>query len=161
MLSKQIAKTLKNRGFGVLVLDGMGDPGWLEYCDFYTTDLYEYMNTAQQSKSCFLFVDEAGDFCGLHDKDAYWLATQARHWGHSTFFISQRATQIAPTVRYQCDRLFLFRCSRTDAKVLSDEFSEPELENANTLAKFEFYRVGNFKPLEKQNLLDIIKGGTL
>jgi len=159
LLSKTIARRLKDDGYGVLVLDGMGDPEWLEVSDYYTTDLYDFIAMAQKSRSCFLFIDEAGTYCGLHDNDSFWLATQARHWGHSTYFISQRATQIAPTVRYQCDRLFLFKCAKTDSKVLADEFSEPMLLQANQLQKLEFYRAGNFMECKKQNLLDILQGG--
>lgn len=160
-LSKIIAQKLQAEGYKVLVLDGMHDPGWREVSDFYTTDLHEFLEVAYKSRSCFLFIDEAGNFCGLHDTDSYWLSTQARHWGHSTFFITQRATQIAPTVRYQCDRLCLFRCAKTDSKVLADEFNEPILVTANTLKKLEFFRAGNFEECKKQNLLDILKGGVI
>lgn len=156
LLSKHIARGLKSEGYGILVLDGMGDKEWLEVADFYTTDAAEFRMIAERSSNCFLFIDEAGMFCKLHDEENYWFATQARHWGHSSFFISQRGVQIAPTVRYQCTRLFLFSCSKTDAKVLADEFGEDELLNATRLEKLEFYRAGNFIECSRHNLLDMI-----
>lgn len=148
-LARLLAARLKKRGYGVIVLDPINDPNW--QADAVFTDFDAFMNAAYQSRSCFLFIDEAGMNCSTWDLHAYWLATQARHWGHSSIFICQRAQQLAKTMRDQCSYLYLFNCSRTDAKLLSDEFNKPELINANTLPRgtcFYVPRFGNVSKLE-------------
>jgi hypothetical protein len=95
-----------------------------------------------------LFIDEAGMNCGQWDMESLWLATQARHWGHSCFFISQRAINISKTIREQCSFLYLFACSMSDSRLLSDEWNKDGLNAANTLKKGEFFyclRFGDVK----------------
>lgn len=145
-LSKKIARELKDQGRGVIVLDPLKDPEWI--ADIVIADFMEFLDIVKRSRSCFLFVDEAGMNCGQWDVESLWLATQSRHWGHSTFFISQRAQQISKTIREQCRFLYLFACSKSDSKILSDEWNRPELEEANTLNRGEYFyapRFGNVK----------------
>lgn len=146
-LAKRLAQSLNNRGWGVLVLDPLQDPGWV--ADYVGTDLSEFMDLAKRSRRCFLFVDEAGMNCGQWDTDSLWLATQSRHWGHSCYFISQRAIQISKTIREQCRFLYLFACSRSDSKVLADEWNREGLEAANTLQKGEYFYAPRFGEVKR------------
>lgn len=80
-----------------------------------------------------LFIDESGEVVGRYQDEMHWLATRARHWGHVSHFISQRAVQIATTVRTQCSHAFVFRSSASDARILADEFAAPELASSVAL----------------------------
>jgi hypothetical protein len=148
-LAKKLAQNIRNRGLGVLVLDPIATE-WPANAVF--RDFAEFMETARASRRCFLFVDEAGMNCGQNEKDAYWLATIARHWGHSTIFISQRAIQIAKTMRDQCSYLYLFNCSASDAKTLSDEWNKPELQGAAALAQGEYFYAPRFGEVQKRRV---------
>jgi hypothetical protein len=128
----------------------MSDPEW--NADFQTGDLTAFLTMARESRSCFLFVDEAGMNCGQWDKDSLWLGTQSRHWGHSCFFITQRAQMLSPTIRGQCRFLYLFNCSKTDSKLLSDEWNKPELESANSLKQGEYLYCSKFSEVQRYQL---------
>lgn len=66
------------------------------------------------------------------------LATRTRHLAHSMHFAAQRAAMVPPNVRDQCERLYVFRVSRSDAKALADEYAEPEILQAQSFGKGEF-----------------------
>ncbi len=117
---KQMAAELKRMGKGVIVFD----PGldiWA--ADHQTADFDNFLTCAKQSKSCYLFIDEASNVCGQKDKDkSVWLASQSRHRGHSSFFICQRSAMLAPSIRENCSKLFLFRTSLKEAVNLQEEW---------------------------------------
>ena len=141
-LAKAFCKRLKDRGWGTLVLDPLRDPAWDATGVF--ADIVEFLSVAKASRRCFLFVDEAGMNCSQWDIESLWLATQSRHWGHSCVFVSQRAQQIAKTIREQCRFLYLFCCSKSDSKILADEWNRPILETANDLAQGEYFYAPRF-----------------
>jgi hypothetical protein len=63
-----------------------------------------------------------------------WVATLTRHSAHSVHFISQRAAGlVAPLVRDQCERLYAFRVSASDARALASEYGHGELAGASSL----------------------------
>lgn len=142
-LAKYYSQEFKSRGVGVLVLDTMSDPGWC--ADYVTRDKSQFIKTAKINKKCALFIDEGGQEIGRYAKESAWLATQSRHWGHKSFFISQRASQIDKTVRDQCSSLFCFRVSKKDAEILAEEFAQDELLSCATLDKLHFVRTGRFE----------------
>jgi len=149
-LAKRLAASLHNKDKTVLVFDPLGDPDWI--CDFQTKDFEEFLRVCKMNRSCFLFVDESSTSCGQHDKEALWLATMSRHWGHSSTFIAKRTPLISTTIRYQCGELFLFSCSLTDAKLLSDDWNKAELREAHNLGKGEYFRCSRFSPVTKHAL---------
>ncbi len=106
--------------------------------DFLTDDPELFLAVCQKNINCALFVDESGQMIGHYDKQLFWLATQSRKWGHCAWFISQRAAQISPTIRGQCQRLFLFQQSIMDCKILAVDFNRPELLQATELRKGEY-----------------------
>jgi len=146
-LAKQQCAKAKLEGVKTIVLDPMMDKGW--ECDFITDSKEEFLQVVKQSTGCKLFVDESGQTVGKYNLEMEWLATQARHWGHKTTFITQRAQQISPTVRDQCSILYVFLVSKKDSDTFAEEFVQDELKNASSLKKFEFYRVGRFIPAKK------------
>jgi hypothetical protein len=125
------------------VLDPLSDPEWP--CDFKTKNKDEFLDVVKSSKSCILFIDESGQEIGRYNDEMFFLATQARHWGHHSFFISQRAQALNKTVRDQCSHLYAFRLSLSDSVILSDQFAQPELKNIVSLEKYHFYKAGCFE----------------
>jgi len=158
-LAKRMAKAYRKKGWNCIVLDPLSDPEWeaaepqKDYggC-FQTRNQHEFLETVKASRSCMVFVDEAGEAVGQYDNEMHWLGTRGRHYGHSCHFISQRAQQIAKTVRDQCATMYLFASSLTDCKIHADEWNEPEIKDANKLDQGEFFIVRRFGELERMHL---------
>lgn len=140
-LAKAAARRFRAQGYGVLVLDPLGSD-W--QADFQTDDSDKFLAVAAKSQRCAVFVDESGEMIGHYEKDMFWLATRARHYGHSCHFITQRAAQLSPTVRDQCSRMFLFRVSARDADILANEWAEPRIKTAAQLGRYEMFYCERF-----------------
>lgn len=149
-LAKKLAAEYKARGIQVIVLDPLHDPGWPS--DFRTADKNEFMTVVKASRQCAVFIDESGKFVGRYETEMEWLGTMARHWGHNSHFISQRAQMVNPTVRGQCGFLALFNVSKTDAKILADEWNRDDLQKANSLQQGEYFWCPRFGELEKRSV---------
>lgn len=143
-LAREIADAYQGRDIGVCVLDPIRDPAWP--CDYLTTDPAAFLETVRQSWECALFVDESGEMIGRYNDSMFWCATQARHRGHRSHFITQRPAQLAKTVRDQCTRLCLFAVSPYDAKILADEWNKPQIAAAPDLPAGTFFDVQRFGP---------------
>jgi hypothetical protein len=135
-LAFKLAEEYHAAGVNVLVLDPDKRSGWK--ADFLTDDPQEYLEVVKLNKSCALFIDESGQMIGRYAKEMAWLATNSRKWGHKAHFITQRASQLDPTVRNQCTTIFLFKQSLSDTKDLANEFVAEELEQAHTLEQGEY-----------------------
>lgn len=147
-LAKLLAAELKASGKTVAVLDPLCDPGWK--ATFQTDDIEEMRIFLEKNRSVYLFVDECGEwFNEGNDTTHAWLATRSRHYGHSVFFISQRAVQIPTTMRGQASRLFLFTSSAYDGKIHSEEWNKNELLECNSLPQFHFIRCSRFGVIER------------
>lgn len=149
-LAKRLAQVYRSRGYKVIVLDALMDPHWP--ADFLTSDRETFSQVVQQSRRCFVFVDEAGEYIGRYETEMHWLATRGRHFGHSTYFVCQRAMQIAKLVRDQCTSLFLFACSPSDAKLLADEFGAEALLQAPSLPQFSCVWARSFQPAKRLDI---------
>lgn len=101
-------------------------------------DPAKFLACARASQQCALFVDESGTMIGHYEDEMFWCAIQARHWGHVSHFLTQRPTQLSPTVRSQCTRVYAFRLGVKDAKMLGDEFAAPALVGASELGRLEY-----------------------
>ena len=120
-------------------------------CDFKTNNSEEFLSIAKRNRNCCLFIDESGSTIG-RGSDAvrlHWLATQSRHWGHRSFFILQRITQIEPLIRSQCSEFYAFRGSANDAKILIAETGDNSFEKIPNLPRFCFVHK---KPFEKSKI---------
>lgn len=172
-LAKRLSRAYYQNGWGVLILDPMGDPGWYPYDThelpfdqqvvirtqvenekrFYqTADPDDFLKMFWASRKCMAFIDESGDMVGQYDKAMQQTATKGRHWGHSVHFLSQRGAQLARTVRDQCSHLFLFTTAKKDATLHADEWNQPELVNASLLPQGEYFHVTRFGKLQRGNL---------
>lgn len=151
-LATQLSSEYRAKGIKVIVLDPLLDPRW--QADFLTSDRAEFLAIVQhpETRSCAIFIDESGEMIGQYSDEMFWLATRARHYGHNSHFISQRAKQISPTVRNQCSYLALFCCSFDDSKELANEFNRPYLKEAHSLAKGEYFLVPRWGESTKNNV---------
>jgi hypothetical protein len=149
-LARDLAAEYKSAGAAVLVLDPLRDPRWK--ADYITADPGEFLRVVWNSRSCMLFVDEAGEAVGRYDVAMQSLATRARHWGHCTHFVTQRGAQLSPTVRHQCRYLFLFTSSVQDGELLAREFNQMELENCNRLKQGEYFFTSRFGTLQRKRV---------
>lgn len=145
-LAKIFASEFRKRKITVAVLDPLHDE-W--DCDFQTADSDEFLAWCKKNKSAMLFIDEGSTAIGRYNPEMEWLATQSRHWGHSSFFICQRGPQLSPNVRDQASKLYLFACSRSDAENFANTWNEPELKNLEKIDKGEFYIVSRFGEMKK------------
>ena len=144
-LGKNLARSYIGKGKKVLVLDPiMDDWGNAEVTDS-TEELEQWMR-ASENRASYVFIDEGGEvFNEGRERRLNWLTTRSRHYGHSVHILAQRYVQIPPTVRGQCNRLYLFTVSRQDAEEAAIDWNKPELRNAHLLPKLHFYIVGRYE----------------
>ncbi len=155
-LAMQIAATLRQR-WTIAVLDGRRTPAWQKLAHFWArtpAELkhYLFVTARAEKKRCMVFIDEAGSYCGVHQKENHDFATQGRHDGHSVFFISQRATQIAPIIREQCKWLYLFHSSETNARLLKEDFNKNEILDAPNLDQGEYLYIQKFEKVTRHRV---------
>lgn len=163
-LAKQMCRGYFAQGYGVLVLDPMCDPGWkpespdgmdlehkyqLKKRFYQTDDPDEFLRVFWDSRACMVFIDEAGDVVGQYDLAMRQTATKGRHWGHCVHYLSQRGAQLSPTVRGQCEHMFLFTTARQDCELFAREWNKPELVEAAQLPRLEFFHVQRYAPLQR------------
>lgn len=136
-LARKIAKQYRAKGIPVLVLDPYLSKKW--EADFITDDPVKFLAVVKNSRSCAVFVDECGHWVEEgHEPILKWLATNARHYGHNVHFITQRATQVSPTVRDQCRNVFLFVQSFEDCKLVARDKAAPEFLKGAELVEGEY-----------------------
>lgn len=135
-LARQLARRYRLKGIPAIVLDPFLSKQW--EADFITDKPEKFIAVLKKSRSCSVFVDECGLWCETNEPEMKWLATNSRHFGHNCHFITQRAAQISPTIRTQCENIFLFRQSFQDTKNLIQEFVAEDLAAAQTLNKGEY-----------------------
>ena len=149
-LARSLSNEYRRMGSGVIVLDPLRDPRW--QADHLVTDADEFLSLVWRSRSCMLFIDEAGDMIGRYDNAMQRIVTRGRHWGHSAHIITQRGAQLPPTVRNQCRYLFLFCTARADCEVLAREFNQDELLDGNKLAQGEYFFASRFGKVERRKI---------
>lgn len=145
-LAKKLIKQLRSQGYKTLVLDPNKDPSF--NADFQTKDPLEFERVFKSSRSCFCFIDESG-YIGKFSECLKESATRGRHFGHSFFFLAQKATQIEPLVREQCSGLFLFRAGLQSRKILAEEYDSPELLEPLEMLEYHTFIKGVYKGKNK------------
>ena len=107
--------------------------------DFVTKDVDEYMQVVFSNNRCLMIVDEAGEAIGRALSDAtrnrVTLATRSRHQGHSAIFIAQRPALLAPAIRTQCERAWIFRQHYNELKTLAVELCNDGIMAASSLGR--------------------------
>jgi hypothetical protein len=146
-----LAKQAKKQGVSVLVLDPSPYKDDWE-ADFITDNPDEFLDVVFASQRCMVIVDESGDMIGRYGGELNKLATRARHNAHNVYFIMQRAKQIDPTIRANCENIICFSQSLDDTKDLAREFVDERINDAHTLNKGEYiYKVG-YDPAQKDKV---------
>lgn len=145
-VAKEIARRVRRAGRAVLLLDPIGDVSWP--CTWRTDDPERFLAKAKASQGCLLVVDEAGEALGrgLQARGMQWLVTRSRHNGHRALICAQRATQIEPIFRDNCETLLLFSVFSDSAAIWAESFNDRELLNAPTLRQYHFYLKRRFAP---------------
>jgi len=136
-------------GVKSLVLDRMMDERWPSSAHI-VRDADEFLAIAQNPDKCLqcaLFIDDAGGSVNKHLDCFNWVTTESRHFGHVAHLCTQRAVQIAPTVRSQCGVLYVFNVNQKDAKSYAEDFNCAEILKAPSLPKGHCLRVERFKPV--------------
>lgn len=148
-LAKELNKAYRQDGLSSIVLDPINDPGWMPGEDCYLTrNKAQFLEVVKNSRSCCVFVDEAGEAVGQYQTEMHWLGTRARHYGHSAHFLCQRVIQVATTVRDQCKTLYLFNVSKKDSHTLADDWNRDVIKEAYKLGQGEFLIIRKFKPVQ-------------
>lgn len=141
-LAKKLAGVYKAKNTPVLVLEPFKSSSW--GADLITDDPAHFLKVVFSNKSCAVFIDESGDMIGRYNKVMDKLATIARHYGHNSHFITQRAAQISTTIRDQCMNVFAFKQSYDDGKILASRYVDdlflqvPNLRQGEYIAKIGF-----------------------
>ena len=140
-LLKIITSGLKKKGVKVAVLDPLRDPEW--EADYQTDNPAEFLEFAKANKQYVLVVDESGEAIGRYNAAMHWLATTARHFGHSTYFLMQGVTQIDPIIRTNCNQCFLFASHSTIIESLAKSYDCDEIRGQK-LKQGDFFIIGQF-----------------
>jgi len=143
-LAKALCQTWRRKGFATVILDPLFSSWPAASVQFH--DAAAFLHYMRRARRCALFADEAPAAIGRNDRTFDTLATQARHFGHEVHFLTQRPTQLHPTIRENCERLYAFRLSPAAAQMLADEFTCPALaELIPTLERFEFVYAARYE----------------
>jgi hypothetical protein len=152
-LATRLVAGYRKRGISSLVLDPIGDARWTRAgAVFQTREPEHFLEVVRRSTSCAVFVDEAGEAVGQFDRERWWLATRARHLGHASHFLAQRASMVSPNIRGQCRHLFLFLVPLPDAKELASDWCKPELIQGASLGQGDYLHANRFAPVTRLNL---------
>jgi len=112
-LAHKFAHELAAQGQTIIVYDpvmtptaaGSWPPNALLFDD--ENQFFDYLVKDEVNKA-HVFIDESGDVFNLSKPWNFWLLTRGRHFGFSVFLIAQRPKMLAPTVRNQCGRAYVF-----------------------------------------------------
>lgn len=84
-------------------------------------DFDSFMTHVGRNGNAQLFIDESADHFKVGDTENHWLARRGRHYGYTCHFISQRPKMIAPNVRGQCGRAYVFRLASDDLQEIAKD----------------------------------------
>jgi DNA helicase HerA-like ATPase len=141
-LAHKFAHELAAKGQTIIVFDPVMTPtaagSWPQSAILFDdeTEFFDYLVKDDVNKA-HVFIDESGDVFNLSKPWNFWLLTRGRHFGFSVFLIAQRPKMLAPTVRNQCGRAYVFRLAKDDLKEIGADFGFSDLQKI-TLDKGDF-----------------------
>lgn len=142
MLARQLARSSSNP---VIVYDPTQDQrgpnvaGWS--ADFVTPDWDEFVGVFWASEGCLAIIDESPDVFRSDPERARMMLRRGRHKGHVVALLSVRYTQMDKTAREQCTRLYAFNQSKSDGKILAEDYNCDALEECYRLQTLNYIRV--------------------
>lgn len=128
---------LRKKGILTAAIDPLNEGRWK--CDYLASDAHDLKRWAERHTSAHLFLEESGSEIGRNPGELEWFGTQARHFGHSSWFLAQRPVQISATVRGQLSNLFLFAVGQKDLDLLAEEWARPELRRIEKFSQGQFH----------------------
>ena len=159
-LLKEMMHTFRGMGITCIAFTSIeGDfRGWAS--EVYH-DVDPFLQRVFQCTRCAIFVDESGEVTNAaRIGETATLATRTRHLGHAVHFAAQRASGlVGPLVRDQCSRLYCFRLSSDDGKLLArdwagDDAGEAMLRGARGLGAGEYIYVQRYPYRAERRQLD-------
>lgn len=139
-LLKLLAREYRRQGVCVVAFTTI--PGDFEgHVDRVYYELPKFLEAVYAGRQWAVFVDESGSVTGSPKllQDTAPLATQSRHLGHSVHFAAQRAPgMLPPIIRDQCERAYVFRVSKSDARDLANEYGHDEILAAAQFQRGEY-----------------------
>lgn len=147
-LAKALCADFRAQGVNTLVCHPW-DRKW--DASFFTTDFDQLVEMMKKSRSCAVFIDEAGKF-ELTEEQADWVLTGSRNWGHVVHISGHARKQISTTMRDSFSRLFLFKSSKPAARAWEEIFVDEDILTATQLQRFEFLQIEHFEKTIKRKL---------
>lgn len=135
-LAHKFAHELAAQGQTIIVYDPVMTPtaagSWPSNALLFDDEnqFFDYLVKDEVNKA-HVFIDESGDVFNLSKPWNFWLLTRGRHFGFSVFLIAQRPKMLAPTVRNQCGRAYVFRLAKDDLKEIGADFGFSDLQKIN------------------------------
>ena len=152
--AQQTARAYRAAGIGSLVLHKPREPWPAECVSWQTADPARFLRMFWASRQCAAFMELADADVDKFDERFHRCFTQGRHEGHRCFYISQRAGQVHPNIRENCESLCLFSVGMKAAKLWAEEFNDPELLGAVQLQPRWFYfKASRYVPAKKIELV--------
>jgi DNA helicase HerA-like ATPase len=153
-LARLVARQRARKKRNVVIYDPVGTQtaggGWPEGDNVLLFDDFEeFMTWVGKNGDADLFIDEAGDHFRVQDAENHWLLRRGRHYGYEVHLISQRPKMMAPNVRNQCSKAYLFRLSTDDVREICGDMGRDA--PTSELDKGDFIGVCSYSP-------EIVKG---
>lgn len=156
-LLKRFCAEIKARGESVIIFDPYYPAEKWSNPDYITADFAKFKRVFWASTNCHCIIDESASSVG-RDINQNELATRSRHQNHRVYYVVHHINQLLPVVRFQCKRLAQFRTAIQGAKIVAEQYTDPELINACYLQNFEYYwKTGAASPAIKMRLPDLQK----
>lgn len=154
ILNQRLSRLYRKRGVQTVVLDPHNDPGWAASVLFKHFDEFlAFVKSPSKCRQCALFIDESGISLDKYDIECDWLTVSARHHGHRTHIIANRAEIVSRNMRSQCETLYTFQVCATDANQYANDFNCPMLKTVGpVLAQGEFLKITRYQPVKRLRL---------
>lgn len=154
ILNQRLSRGFRRAGINTIILDPHGDPAWDATLMFrHFDEFFAYVSNPEKCLQCALFIDESGISLDKYSKECDWLTVTARHFGHRTHIIANRAEIVSRNMRSQCETLYTFQVCATDARQYANDFNCPLLaEVGPTLRQGEFLKITRYQPVARLRL---------
>lgn len=141
-LARGMESDAVKRGILPVIYDPTLNPAWeSEWVTSDEGEFLEMLRAAHTEKRAILAViDEADTILSMSHRHNWWIFMRGRHFGIEAIAITQRPTNIAPSIRGNASELFAFRIPKSDALALADDFAAEGIAKAAELAQGEFLR---------------------
>lgn len=139
-LARSMANAAIREGLVVVVYDPTLSPDW--GTDLVTDDEEYFFQMLEivhaEGHSALVIVDEADTLLSMAHRHNWWLFMRGRHFGFELVAVTQRPTNIAPSVRGNAPELYVFQLGNSDATMLEQDYGAQGISAAPELRQGEF-----------------------